>query len=85
MLNDVIVEGFIHEVRGAGRYTEIILANTRGADTQYIPVYVRERLNRESLAKFVKAVGVLDTVRCMWRGIESRKVVVIADLLEVKK
>lgn len=79
MLNEVMVEGFIHEVRGAGKYTELMLADTKGS---YFPVYTKERLGRESVAKRVRAIGVLETVACMWRGIESKKCVVMAEFLK---
>jgi len=79
MLNEVMVEGFIHEVRGAGRYTELMLADTKGS---FFPVYTKTRLGRESMAKRVRAVGVLETVACMWRGLESRKCVVMAEFIQ---
>ncbi len=56
MLNEVMVEGFIHDVRGAGRYTEVVLADTKGS---FFPVYIKERMGKESIAKRVRAVGVL--------------------------
>ena len=82
MTNSVVVEGFIHEVRGAGRYTELEIANV-GKTTQYFPVYTRERLGKESISKKVRVSGVLEAVSCMWRGIESKKVVVLADFLSL--
>ena len=83
MLNAVMIEGFIHDVRGAGRYTEVVLADTKGS---FFPVYIKERMGKENIAKRVRAVGVLETVACMWRGLESRKCVVMAEFLkEMKK
>lgn len=82
MTNSVIVEGLVHDVRSAGRYTEIILAIV-GKTIQYFPVYTRERLGKESISKKVRVSGVLESVACLWRGIESKKVVVIADFLSL--
>ena len=79
MLNEVMVEGFIHEVRGAGKYTELMLADTKGS---FFPVYIKERMGKESIAKRVRAVGVLESISCMWRGLESRKCVVMAEFLK---
>lgn len=79
MLNEVMVEGFIHEVRGAGKYTELMLADTKGS---YFPVYTKERLGRESVAKRVRAIGVLESISCMWRGLESKKCIVMAEFIK---
>ena len=79
MLNEVMIEGFIHDVRGAGRYTEVVLADTKGS---FFPVYIKERMGKENISKRVRAVGVLETVACMWRGLESRKCVVMAEFLK---
>lgn len=79
MLNEVLIEGFIHDVRGAGRYTEVMLADTKGS---FFPVYIKTRLGRESMAKRVRVMGVLDVVSCLWRGLESRKCVVMAEFIQ---
>ena len=82
MLNTVMVEGLVHDVRSAGRYTEVILANV-GKTTQYFPVYTRERLDKSLISKRVRVCGVLDTITGLWRGLEEKKIAVIADFMNV--
>ena len=78
MLNNVLLEGIIGDVRCAGRYTEISLSDCKG---HYFPVYTREKLGKENIAKHIRVGGVLEAISCMWRGLESKKVVVLADFI----
>ena len=79
MLNSVLVDGIVDDVRIAGRYTEIILADGKGG---LFPVYTREKIDKDWISKKLRVCGLLQVVKCLWRGLESRKVVVLADFLK---
>ena len=81
MTNSIILEGIVHNVRSAGRFTEVVLANV-GRQTQYFPVYTKERLDKTVISKKLRVCGVLDTISGLWRGLEEKKVIVLAEFMQ---